>query len=133
MLGLDQESDFYCATQDARQSSLDGTQEAVFQPLLGIRVLRPHDEKTVLVGDGERPLEPGIIGGPSHLELQLALGGLPDSMGVHALDDPFWTDKRGLPPDFGRGLLWIPQHPEDAERIRLSLTTFGGTNVPVRF
>ena len=103
-MGPDYESNFYCVTQNARQSPLDGTQEAVLQPLFGVGVLRPHDKKAVLVGDGKAPLEPGVVGGPGHLELQLTLGGLPDSMGVHALYDLSWTGKEGQLRESGRKL-----------------------------
>lgn len=172
-MGLDYESDFYCVTLSARQSPLDGAQEAVLQPLFGVGALRPHDKKAVLVGDGKRPLEPGVVGGPGHLELQLTLGDLPDSMGVHALYDLSWTEKKGSMPSSGgrpsftsdvsfpglprASLPWylpgreqtdpeglsfdtesLPRtqrssgpkgrHPQDAERARLSLISFGGTN-----
>lgn len=116
-MGLGYESNFYCVTQNARQSPLYGTQEAVLEPLFGVGVLCPHDKKAVLVGDGKGTLEPGVVGGPGHLELQLALGGLPDSMSIHALYDPFWTGEKGHHPKIGREaflpfgcfLPWLPR------------------------
>lgn len=106
-MGFDYESNFYGVTQNARQAPLDGSQEAVLQPLFGVGVLRPHDKNAVFVGDGKRPLEPGVVGGPGHLELQLTQGSLPDSMGVHALYDLSWTGEKGQHPRLG-GTLGMP-------------------------
>ncbi len=119
-MGLGYESNFYCVTQNARQSPLYGAQEAVLEPLFGVGVLRPHDKKAVLIGDGKGPLEPGVVGGPGHLELQLTLGGLPDSMGVHALYNPSGRAKKGTIPKSGRR----PSFP--------SAASFPGCHVPAR-